>query len=80
MVQVSFSDMYMNGDVIAASYCSDTDARSCTNTVVIHCESGSRVYIQCGTNYACQFRSDSSGGTGFQTFSGFLLSAEDDLN
>ena len=73
-------DMYMNDGAIASSYCnsqSSSGAYSCSNTVVIHCESGSRVYIQCGPSQSCRFRNNDQNSSALQSFAGFLLAADD---
>ena len=68
-----FSDMYMNDDIIAASLSSNQSGDPSTNIVFIHCESGTRVYIQCGPEFNCQPRNDRAHG--LQTFAGFLVAA-----
>ena len=48
-----------------------------SNIVLVHCQSGSRVFIRCGPVLDCTIRSLSDGWSDATTFSGFLM-AEDD--
>ena len=67
-----YSDMFMDDDIIAASLGSDSGSDPATSIVFIHCESGARVYIQCGP-YSCRPRNDRA--YGLQSFAGFLVAA-----
>ena len=76
----AYTDMYMNDDAIASSFCNSASSEvsySCSNTVVHHCQSGARVYIQCSPARPCRFRSNSDVNGALQSFAGFLLSAQD---
>ena len=68
-----FSDMYMDDDIIATSLGSNSGSDPATNIVFIHCESGARVYIQCGPGQSCRPRNDQV--YGLQSFAGFLVAA-----
>ena len=48
-----------------------------SNVVLVNCQSGSRVYVQCGPVYDCYIRGDGNGWSDVTTFSGLLI-AEDD--
>ena len=66
------SDMYMNNDIIASTWSGPVGSEVSSNTVFIHCQSGARVYIQCGPDHACRTRAHYHG---YQTFGGFLVTA-----
>ena len=73
-----FSDMYMDNDILAtilAHAAGGTGNQAASNTVITHCASGSRIYIQCGPTYMCQPRGNYDA---LQTFAGFLLSEDDE--
>ena len=69
------SDMYMDGAIIGASVSNGRGgyATSSSNVVFIHCETGNRVYIQCGSENSCMPRPDDHG---LVTFAGFLVAAD----
>ena len=70
------SDMYMNSDIIASNWARGGSGNSgaSSNTVIIHCDTGARVYIQCGTIYNCH---PLDHYYDLQTFSGLLLEADE---
>ena len=72
-----FSDMYMNEDLIATNWSyGPSGAMSSSQLVFIQCESGSRVYVQCGSDHSCVTHDL---GLKVQSFSGFLVMANDDF-
>ena len=74
-----FSNMYMNDDIIALGWSnSNNGAESGSNTIFIHCDSGSRVYIQCGPDRNCRSRTTEFGLIEIHTFAGFMVSSEGD--
>ena len=75
----AYSDMYMDTVAIASNFVNAGSAEgsySSSNTVFIHCKSASQVYIQCVV-YDCQFRSNSDVHASLQSFSGYLVKADD---
>ena len=66
------SSMYMDDGIIASSFSGKNSPNQATQIVFIHCESGARVYIQCGSNSE-NCRPYNSVDIGLQTFAGFLL-------
>ena len=70
------SNMYMDDDIIASSFTAASPANQSTQIVFIHCESGARVYIQCGNEYNCQ-PYNTIAPSGLQTFAGFLVTADE---
>ena len=69
------SDMYMDDAIIASAWNPSSGASlSASNVIFIQCESGSRVYIQCGPDLNCRPREHDHG---LLTFSGFLVNADD---
>ena len=70
------SDMYMNDDVIASGWSNINSLGQSSNVVFIHCDSGSRVYIQCGPTSSQNCWPHPHSYHGLNTFSGFMLAAE----
>ena len=64
----------MNDNIIATTTSATVEANQSSQTVFIHCETGARVYIQCGPNHSCQFRNDLHHD--LPTFAGFLVAAD----
>ena len=76
----AYTDMYMNNVAIASAFANSNNALgaySSSNTVVIHCESASRVFIQCSHFQACRYRDGSQVNAPLQSFTGYLISADD---
>ena len=72
------SIMYMNEDIIASGFGNgNAGSNSASNTILIHCASGSRVYIQCNPTGSCRSRATSNGLSDIHTFAGFLVTADD---
>ena len=69
--------LYKDDDIIVQTYTAQNYDVQSTNTVFLHCASGSRVCIQCGPNFTCEARTLDE--LAVMTFSGFLIAAEDDI-
>ena len=71
--QLSISAIWIEDTLLVTSYASGPAHGHASNTVLVHCNSGNKVYVQCGNGHAC----DPSGSTtNYHTFAGFLVPAD----
>ena len=69
----SISSIWIENTLLVTSYAVGSENPSASNSVLVHCSSGIKVYVQCGSSFACY-----PAGTyeNYHTFSGFLVSAD----
>ena len=72
------AEIRMDEALLVTSFAAGSPNGATSNTVFIQCDSGSRVFVQCG-QIACSMYGNSNGYVNTVTFSGMLV-AEDELN
>ena len=72
----AITEIVLDGTILVTLYAASGDNAATSNSVVIHCGSGSRVYITCGGVQACRLHGTEHGYTNTVTFSGYLVDAD----
>ena len=70
------SEIWIDETVLVTSLTSSGANMQGTNSVVVHCSRGSKVYVQNNALYSCR-HFDNAEYEGMATFSGFLLASDD---
>ena len=71
------ANMYMDDNVIASCLPNGSNSNSGSSTVVIQCDSGSRIYIACRPEGGgCQTKATQNGLGDTHSFTGFLLAGD----
>ena len=70
--QASVSTIWIENTLLVTSYASGPGHSEASNIVLVHCNSGNKVYVQCNS-VACYTHGDSRN---MHTFAGFLVSAD----
>ena len=70
--QNSISAIWIEDTLLVTSHASGPGNGEASNIVLVHCNSGNKVYVQCGDG-ACYPAGD---GRNYHTFAGFLVSAD----
>ena len=71
--QHSISSIWIENTLLVTSFGNGPNNGKASNTVLVHCNSGNKVYVQCDHEYVCYTEGDNRN---YHTFAGFLVSAD----
>ena len=77
--QHAITQIWMDDSHIATSLTANGDTPSGSISIYVHCNAGSKVYVQCGYKHQCEMYGNVDGWENTVMFSGHLLS-QDGIN
>ena len=73
----AIAEIWMDDEPIITVLTSHAQSVGMTNAAMVHCQSGSKVYVQCEQQFPCVPYGSTDGFGNSVTFTGFLLFGDD---